>query len=179
MYSKCENPIGMPPNGPQSSTLSIADDLNEPIVELLSEFGGNPNISASRPKPEPMNTITSPDRSPASVNEQPHIFVQMDAQDSASSGTKVVKLLRTEWPSAKVESKVERVPTQKMPDNPQVRYFNESDIALANRCASILKAAYPDVRLVRIGLLSPKGQLEVWLPKIKPAGTEPPVVPKQ
>ena len=48
--------------------------------------------------------------------------------------------------------------------------FNESDLAIANRCVEILRKAYPDARVVRIGLPSPKGQLEVWLPKVRPAG---------
>ena len=48
--------------------------------------------------------------------------------------------------------------------------FNESDLAIANRCVEILRKAYPDARVVRIGLPSAKGQLEVWLPKVRPAG---------
>jgi len=100
------------------------------------------------------------------------MYVQMDVQDSLVSGTKVVQLLRAGWPSANVESKVQRIPTKKMPDTAQVRYFNESDAAIANRCVEILRKAYPDARVVRIGLPSPRGQLEVWLPKIKPPGGE-------
>jgi hypothetical protein len=165
-------------DNPESSTLSIADDQNQPIVELLSEFGSGPNASSARPTPEPVTVAAPADRSPASVEDQPHIFVQIDAQDSAASGTKVIQSLRTEWPAAKVEPRPERIPTQKMPDGAQVRYFNESDLARATRCASILKPTYPNVRLVRIGLLSPKGQLEVWLPKVTPAGAVSPAAPK-
>jgi hypothetical protein len=168
-------------DNPQSSTLSIADNQNEPIVELLSEFGNvgsGPIDSTRRPTPKPIDAIPLPDRSPASVEERPHIFVQMDVQDNTPSGATVVQFLHAGWPSANVESKVERIPTQKMPDTAQVRYFNESDVGIANRCASILRPRYPNVRVVRIGLLSPKGQLEVWLPKIKPTGAEPSVLPK-
>jgi hypothetical protein len=160
-------------DNPGSSTLSIADNESQPIVELLSEFGTGPAASVSHPTPKPVEATAFPDRSPASVGpEPPHMYVQMDVQDSPASGTKVVQLLRTGWPSANVESKVQRIPTQKMPDTAQVRYFNESDAAIANRCVEILRKAYPGARVVRIGLPSPKGQLEVWLPKIKPAGGE-------
>jgi hypothetical protein len=62
-------------------------------------------------------------------------------------------------------SEVQKIPTQKMPNVAQVRYFNASDEALANRCAQILQQEYLNARVVRIGLLSPKGQLEVWLPR--------------
>jgi hypothetical protein len=157
-------------DNPLSSTLSVADEQDDPIVELLSQFGTGPNASTSHPTPKPIEAAPSSGRSPASVEEGPHMFVQMDARDSASSGASVIELLRSQWPSANVESKVERIPTQKMPDGAQVRYFNESDAERANRCASILRQVYPNVRVVRVGLPSPKGQLEVWLPKVNPSG---------
>lgn len=151
-------------DNPQSSTLSIEDLQSGPIVLLLSEFATSSNALAPVPTPKPIQT-TYAARSPASVEASPHMFVQMDEKDNESSGTKVVQLLRAQWPSANVEGKVERIPSQKMPDNAQVRYSNDSDAEIANRCGSILKQVYPGTRVVRIGLPSPKGQLEVWLPK--------------
>jgi hypothetical protein len=157
-------------DNPQSSMLSIADEQNEPIVELLSEFGSGPR---SRPTPRAIEGVFLHGESPAArtraVEERPDIFVQMDVHDSTSSGAKVVQLLRAAWPSANVESDVQRIPTQKMPDSAQVRYFNESDVKIANQCASILRQTYPNARVVRVGLPAPKGQLEVWLPKVKSA----------
>jgi len=173
---------------PGSSTLNVADNESQPIVELLSEFGAGPSAPGAGPTPKPVEAApsqgpplgNSPNRAPASAEHgtspapespeapaAPHMFVQMDAKDSPSSGVKVIQLLHAGWPSANVEKKVQLIPTQKMPDTAQVRYFNESDAAMANRCLAILQKAYPDARVVRIGLPSPKGQLEVWLPKIK------------
>ena len=164
---------------PESSTLQIADQQDGPIVQLLSEFRGGLSPSAIRTAPPPAAAPPPIDRAPASVPRGgPHMFVQMDVQDNASSGAKVVQLLQTEWPTANVESRVERIPTQKMPDTAQVRYFNESDADIANKCAAILRRDYPTARVMRIGLLSPPGQLEVWLPKIKPATAQPPIVLK-
>ncbi len=158
---------------PGSSTLQIADQHDGPIVQLLSELR-NGIIPLPSPTVAPQVRAAPPtDRAPASVPGGPHMFVQMDAQDNASSGARVVQLLRSEWPSAKVESNVERIPSPKMPDTAQIRYFNASDADIANRCADILRRDYPDARVVRIGLNSPAGQLEVWLPKIKAAGTQP------
>jgi hypothetical protein len=154
-------------DNPGSSSVSVADNERQPIVELLSEFGG-PTVSAAHPTPKPVEASVLPSRSPASAEPTPpHMYVQMDAQDSPASGEKVVQLLHTGWPSANIEPKVQKIPTQKMPDVGQVRYFNESDLAIADRCVGILRKAYPDARVVRIGLPSPKGQLEVWLPKVK------------
>lgn len=155
------------------STLSIEDRESTPIVELLSEFKSGPETSASRPEPKPVNAIAHPAQSPATSEAPAHIFVQTDAQDSPAAGVAVVQLVRGAWPNANVESHVERIPTQKMPNGAQVRYFNEVDAAKANRCASILRPDFPKIQVVRVGLPSPKGQLEIWLPKTSRAPVQP------
>lgn len=151
-------------DNPDSSTLSIADNESQPIVQLLSEFGTSQNASVSPTTPKPIEA-PAPSRSPASVDVRAHMYVQEDATDTPEAGTKVVQLLRKGWPTANVESQVQKIPTQNMPDVAQVRYFNASDEAFANRCLEILKQAYPNARAVRNGLSSPKGQIEVWLPR--------------
>lgn len=151
-------------DNPDSSTLSIADNESQPIVQLLSEFGTSQSASVSPTTPKPVEAA-APSRSPASVDVSAHMYVQEDATDTPEAGTKVVQLLRKGWPTANVESQVQKIPTQKMPDVAQVRYFNASDEAFANRCLEILKQTYPNARVVRSGLPSPKGQLEVWLPR--------------
>jgi hypothetical protein len=157
-------------DNPQSSTLNIADEQSAPIVELLSEFSSRTSAASSPVAPKPVAAAVSRSRSPDAVELTPHMYIQQDAQDTPASGAKVVQLLRTGWPSADVESAVQRIPSQKMPAVAQVRYFNDTDEALAQRCVEILKKAYPNARVVRIGLPSPAGQLEVWLPKVAPGG---------
>src|ERR1700722_3801707 len=151
-------------DNPGSSTLSIADNESQPIVQLLSEFGTSQNASVSPTTPKPVEA-PAPIRSAASVDVRAHMYVQEDATDTPQAGTRVVQLLRKGWPTAHIESQVQKIPTQTMPDVAQVRYFNASDEAFANRCLEILKQAYPNARAVRSGLSSPKGQLEVWLPR--------------
>jgi hypothetical protein len=157
-------------DNPQASTLSIVDAQSTPIVELLSEFGGGANPAASPTTPKPVETSLV--ELPASVGVAAHMYVQEDVQDTPESGAKIVRLLHAGWPTAEVESQVQRIPSQKMPNVAQVRYFNDFDSVLADRCVGILRKAYPNARAVRIGLPSPKGQLEVWLPKVEPVGTE-------
>ena len=165
-------------DNPGSSTLSIADNESQPIVLLLSEFGTSRNASVSATTPTPVQVAVpvlhpapptppppSPGSSPAPIKIGPHMDVQEDATDTREAGTRVVQLLRRGWPTANVESQVQKIPPQNMPDVAQVRYFNASDEVSANRCVEILKQAYPDARAVRIGLPSPKGELEVWLPR--------------
>src|SRR5277367_1277202 len=151
-------------DNPGSSTVSVADNESQPIVELLSEFGGSQNASVSPTTPKPLEAAAS-SRSPASVDVRAHMYIEEDATDTPEAGTKVVQLLRKGWATANVESQVQKIPTQKMPDIAQVRYFNASDEAFANRCLQILKQRYPNARAVRIGLPSPRSQLEVWLPR--------------
>jgi hypothetical protein len=151
-------------DNPGSSTLSVADNESEPIVQLLSEFGTSQNAPAALTTPKTVEAPI-PGRPQAPVNVGAHMYVQEDATATPEAGTQVVQLLRKEWPTANVESTVQKIPTQKMPDVAQVRYFNASDEAFANRCVGILQQAYPNARAVRIGLPSPRGQLEVWLPR--------------
>jgi hypothetical protein len=165
-------------DNPGSSTLSIADNESQPIVLLLSEFGTSQNTSVSATTPTPVQVaapvlhpappIPPPPSAvppPAPIKVGPHMDIQEDTTDSPEAGTRVVQLLRRGWPTANVESQVQKIPPQNMPDVAQVRYFNASDEVSANRCVEILKQAYPNARAVRIGLPSPKGQLEVWLPR--------------
>lgn len=161
-------------DNPQSATLSIADQQTQPIVQLLSEFRPDPNNVAMKAKPQAIRETatlpapaTGPNKATAKAIVRPHMFVQMDELDKRASGDRVVRLLREKWPGANVESKVEQISTRRMPSIPQVRYFNESDADLANRCVAILSALYPNMRAVRVGLPSPAGQIEVWLPKVR------------
>ena len=158
---------------PAASTLSIADGQNEPIVELLSEFSTGPITSRSPARPKaleaaapPANpSVSRPDPLPVPAPVGTHIYVQADTRETEASAAKIVGILKAKWPTADVASKVERIPSQKMPPVAQVRYFTQSDAAIADKCVSILKEIFPNVRAVRIGLPSPKGQLEVWLPR--------------
>lgn len=159
-------------DNPEASTLNIADARRAPIVELLSEFGGSAGAASSPTTPNPVEAAVSPGQSPASGNVSAHMYVQEDVQDGPASGAKVVQLLQTGWPSAKVDDQVQRIPSQKMPVVAQVRYFNEADAAMARRCVELLRKVYPNANAVRVGLPSPKGQLEVWLPKFGSNGTE-------
>ena len=154
---------------PQSSMLSITDKSSQPIVELLSTFRPV-SIDSNKPTPAALGKA-EPTRSLAPVGEtvQAHMFIQQDVTDSSDAGPRMVDLLHAEWPKAEVESTIDKLPTEKMPDTTQVRFFNASDAELANRCLIIVQQRYPNARVVRIGLPAPAGQLEVWLPKVKGA----------
>ncbi len=170
---------------PQSSKLSVSDEQTQQIVQLLSELRPVANVAATQATPvNPAQTgrtaqlvgaqRPSPsEQAPAHVTA--HIFVQQDASADPQAGANVVQLLRSSWPTANVESKVELIPTEKMPDQAQVRFFNSADAAFADKCVQSLRQTYPNARVVRVGLPSPNGQLEVWLPKSHPPPQPPPV----
>lgn len=150
-------------DNPGSSTVSVSDQQSEPIVELLSEIG-NAITASQSVKP---SIVMGPTVEPG-AKIQTHIYIQQDIADNPASGTAAVQTIRNGWPTANVESKVQRIPTDKMPSTGQIRYFNAADIDIATKCQRILQPSYPNMRVVRIGLASPAKQLEVWLPK---AGT--------
>jgi hypothetical protein len=164
---------------PGSSSVRVSDPASQPIVLLLSEFvpptitpapttATAPPPPAPKPIERPHEAATTPAPAPAPAAIQAHIYVQQDVNAPADDGKKAVQLLRQDWPNAIVESRVELIPSKKMPATAQIRYFDDLDSGLAAKCLSMLQSKYPTMRVVRIGLLSPRGQLEVWLPK---AGT--------
>jgi hypothetical protein len=174
---------------PQASTLNISDGQNQPIVELLSEFHSKPAPTsaeatpATKKLPALMVKKTAPvvatqvvqptpvgKGAASAVGTQSHaqtrIDVQQDSKDAPGAGAKVIRSLHAAWPDATVVPNVKRVPSARMPPTPQVRYFNKEDAGLAARCLEIFKQAYPNAKVVRIGLPVQQGQLEVWLPRV-------------
>lgn len=124
--------------------------------------GPTPATSGQPDNPPPLPTIAV--KRPALVATRAgRVFVQRDQGDTSGTDAKVIAALRaTELP---VVSKVEQVDTARMPSVAQVRYFNDEDVAVANTALGTLSKFYAGARLVRVQLPSPRGQLEVWLPK--------------
>jgi len=149
---------------PGKQTVAVSDKQNQQIVVLLTQF--EPGLDATA-RPVQKAVTPSPNRSPASEDAITHIYVQQDATDSPDAGAKIVAALKLAWPKAKVETKVQTIPTQRMPDKAQVRFFNASDIEVANKCRDFLKATNLNANVVRVGLPAPSRQLEVWLPKVR------------
>lgn len=157
---------------PNNSTVTVTDDEPSQILEIVSilemEPGGRKPASVTainRPRgaAPPPNVAPAPE---ALAPGTPHIFLQQDAADNPAMGQQVAAQLSAQWPKARVETRVERVATSKMPSSPQIRFFNAADQDLANKCRDRLKTATGiDARVVRIGLAAPAGQMEVWLQK--------------
>jgi hypothetical protein len=94
---------------------------------------------------------------------QGRIYIQRDASDSSHKDSAVsAALIHAVFP---VVPKVEPIPSAKMPNHAQVRYFNASDLGTATKALTILRTLLPNAELMHIALPSPNGQLEVWLPK--------------
>ena len=94
------------------------------------------------------------------------VYLQQDANDDPNAGAKLATELQATWPAAKIEPKIEKVPSARMPTAAQVRFFNAGDAAIAAVCQDHLKSLGINARVVRIGLTAPQQQLEVWLPKV-------------
>jgi hypothetical protein len=147
---------------PGKQKVAVSDKQSEQIVVLLTQFEPSPTGSAQLVQ----HPITpAPSRDPASTGAVAHIYLQQDASLPPGAGAKVAAALQAAWPKAKVETKVERVQSQKMPSTAQIRFFNAADVELANKCQNFLKAANVGANVVRVGLPAPSHQLEVWLPR--------------
>lgn len=97
----------------------------------------------------------------------PNIFFQEDDRNSSGFDSSILTKFQMSWPEVHVETKVQRILGNTMPSTAQVRFFRAADEKLANMCRDRLKAGMGiDSRVVRIGLMAPAGQIEVWLPGI-------------
>jgi hypothetical protein len=141
------------------SSISIVDDEPQRFLQIVSEIRAPASSAAKVAEDAAIGKPTAP-----AAQVVGRIFVQQDWRDDPANGAKVVELLRQH--DLLVVAKVERIPSQKMPSTPQVRYFNVADLGMAQRVAGFLEGADLKVRVVRIALPSPSGQLEVWLRKI-------------
>ncbi|AFL88958.1 hypothetical protein Terro_2722 [Terriglobus roseus DSM 18391] len=175
---------------PQNQSLSITDSEGQPFLALISVVPRNrdgklktvssaPAVAADSPKKVEVGITHVLPHSPVSAAPPPvaappplaptgaakgRIFVQQDQADAAGAGAVIVEALRRGGYDP--ISQVEKVPSRKMPSVAQIRYFNDGpDEATARSLQRILVATYPSARIVRVGVPSPQGQFEVWLPR--------------
>lgn len=127
-------------------------------------------IDASLPTPitqpgatlPPSKTLPAPPPPPPQSVDASLIYVQQDKADKTNTQALLKALKKT----FKVAGSVEKLDSAKMPSRAQVRYFSEKDRAKAEAVVEQLKAqGYASAAPVYIGIASPPGQLEVWLPK--------------
>jgi hypothetical protein len=91
------------------------------------------------------------------------IYIQRDATDTGENADKIRSSLVAA--AFDVAPDIESVDSAKMPQTTQVRYFNAADLPAATKVATQLSAYASDVKLVKLGLPAPQGQLEVWFTK--------------
>jgi hypothetical protein len=140
------------------ASISIVDDEQQRFLQLVSQVRA--------PSPSPTPGVATPDISKptAPVSSQAgRIFIQRDIADDPKNATLAVKLLTDS--GYLVAAGVERIPSRKMPNTPQVRYFNADDLPKAQKVVDVLARMSLKAKVVRIPLPSPAGQLEVWLMK--------------
>lgn len=137
------------------SAMKVSDPQPEVFVMVVSDVAV-PSIITERLK------VAAPSAAPAPGSGN-KVFVQQDSADNPVNGNKIVQSLQAQ--GLDVASVVERIPTSKMPSSAQVRYFRAEDEAKAEQVLKVLKAQYPEARLVALRLPAPEGQLEVWLPR--------------
>jgi len=161
-------PVLQPPPPPPPPPPSVGVDLHR-YAEKYAQYHhqqylpgkaappANAGAAAQAPKPVLVTVATT------AIPARGHVYVQRDQSDQSHADAAVVAALqRSGFP---VVPQVEAIASSKMPHIAQVRYFNATDLARANKALGVLKASFPDAQLKRIPLPSPDGQLEVWLPK--------------
>jgi hypothetical protein len=141
-------------SGSGKDELSFIDKTETPFLELVSVV--------TPPEPGKPAVQATP-AAPVAAQTPGLLYVQRDRADRSGDPADAVEALKRTGVS--VASAVEAIASDKMPSTTQVRYFNDGDRALAGQVAATLKADYPDVQIIRVGLPAPRGQLEAWLVK--------------
>jgi hypothetical protein len=138
------------------NAVEVADAGSNRFLQVVSQIG----LAA----PQAASALTV--EKPQVTSGSGRIFVQMDQSDQSGLADRVVGALGG---SFRVEPRVERLASNKVPTTPQVRYFNAEDKAKAEAAAAEIRPLYPNVTTLLVGLPAPSGQLEVWMPRAQGA----------
>lgn len=138
-----------------SRAVDIADNGDVGYLQIVSEL--KPAATASG------ITVSAPTAGTASQALSGRVYVQRDASDSSGRDAAIVAALGAA--SFSVVPQVQSIASTKVPNNAQVRYFNVEDAPRAKLALAELQKIYPAAQLVKVGLPSPSGQLEIWLPR--------------
>lgn len=141
-------------SGDGAESLSLTDDSQVGFLQIVSQVTSTP-----------LSRIPVSVTKPTVVSGTGRVYVQRDKQDVSGKAELVVASLRAS--SFKVENSVELIDTKRMPEVPQVRYFNKEDQPNAETAVLKLREIFPNAVVVQISLPAPTGQLEVWLPRVR------------
>lgn len=144
--------------GVGNSEISIKDVSAKSFLQIISLVVSVPASSSAAPT-EVKVVAGAASAPPAGTGK---VYVQQDKTDARDARVLVADIKRN-FP---VAESIERIDSAKMPQDPQVRYFNDADEGKAESIAAELKTkGYVTAQPVRLGLPAPAGQVEVWLPK--------------
>ncbi|GAB2788316.1 hypothetical protein GCM10027040_13160 [Halomonas shantousis] len=147
-------------SGPNSESLSIVDSGDKEFLQIVSQVSVPEDFTVSS-APTPKQTDIF--KKPTIIDSTGRLYIQKDRRDkSANADVIASKLIDSGF---NVVPDIESIDSSRMPKIAQVRYFNDSDTALAERALNRLKQLFPTAISTKINLPAPKGQLEIWLPK--------------
>ena len=148
--------------GSGKGSVSLVDEAPQNFIQILSKV--TPRVGVAAP------AITAPVvPGPGPIGPAPagRIYIQRASSDSSDRPGRVLNSLRTA--AFSVEPHIQALDASKIPKHAEVRYFYTEDEVKAAEARLELLYTYGDVRIVKVNLPSPRGQLEVWLPE-KPGG---------
>lgn len=139
-----------------NNSIQAADNNPRDFIQILAFVRPQNRDNKGR---EQLALLSVADAIPQS--EQGTIYIQKDSRDTSSMPAQLKQSFANKGFS--VASGVEAISPEIMPSVSQVRYFNESDLEIANSILDILQHTRPNAEIKKLGLRAPKGQVEVWL----------------
>ena len=142
--------------------VSITDEAPQAFLQILSAVITSPTHPGDPADPGVASVLTAPQ----AIGGQGKIYVQQDRADDPQKGKQLVDVFSSA--GLNVAGRVEQTASKQTPDQAQVRYFADGDKEKATAVLDTVKQQYPGAVLVPLKIHAPPGQLEVWLPRVKP-----------
>jgi len=147
-----------------SREVKIVDDEPSNFIQIIQMVRGASPGGVPGGLPGGIHGVMPPSITSGPVNlaqDKGLTYIQIDASDTTDNAVVLQQKLRSQ--NILVADDIEKIQGSQMPAATQVRYFNTSDKAKAERILASVRALKPDAVSIRIGLPAPLGQIEVWL----------------
>jgi hypothetical protein len=147
-----------------SREVKIVDDEPSNFIQIIQVVRGALPGGAPGGLPGGIHGVMPPSITPRPVDlaqDKGLTYIQIDASDTTNNAVDLQKRLRSQ--NILVASDIEKIKASQMPAVTQVRYFNATDKAKAERILASVRELKPDAVSIRVGLPAPIGQTEIWL----------------
>ena len=146
------------------ATIILKDEQSTGFLQIISEVAIQKE--ADQTEPGSLTKVAAPSGGLLGTNfylTSGTTYIQMEKGDPSTAGIELINTLKQlSW---NVSNNVQKVEPTLMPKSSQIRYFHDEDKVNAEKLQNDLKTTHPELKIVRLVIPAPTGQLEIWLTK--------------